>query len=165
MRISFITALISGSLIFGGTALASPGQPPSGMSPIAGSAYRMQFALCSLETINSLARTDGISVATFTPLAAATKVARLRDVGLTPSAILGCRDGLMYRDRTDLALASSRSALHQRITAEKYVAAVYALIVAMFFFWVLLHTAKVTRLRRELEQLSRRLAERVAAQS
>jgi len=135
------------------------------MSPIAGSSYRIQFALCSLETVEGFARTHGVSIATLSPLAAATRVARLRDVGLTPSAILGCRNGLLYRDRTDLALASSRSDLHDRITAEKYVAGVYALIVTTFFFWVLIHAAKVSRLRRELEQLSLLLAERAAPQS
>jgi hypothetical protein len=63
------------------------------------------------------------------------------------------------------ALDSSRSDLHERITAEKYVAGVYTLIVITFFFWVLIHTAKVARILRELEQLSRRLEERVAPQS
>ena len=77
----------------------------------------------------------------------------------------GCRAGLLYRVRNDQAVAGLRSALTQRITAEKYVVAAYGLIVIAFFTCVMIHAAKISRLGRELEVLSNDLASKVRTET
>ena len=47
------------------------------------------------------------------------------------------------------------SELSGRITAEKYVAAVYGLFVLVFFGYVMIHAAKVCRFRGEIDSLKR----------
>lgn len=131
-----------------------PGEPPPGMAPIAGSVYTAQFALCSLDTVPGLARSQHVALAKLTPAAAATRVAQMHEQDRGSAALSGCRAGLLYRAKNDEALASLRSELSDRIVAEKYVVGVYGLIVVAFFAWVVIHAARVSRLERAIEALS-----------
>ena len=65
----------------------------------------------------------------------------------------GCQGGLLYRYRTDQTITGLRSDLRVRISAEKYVAAAYLVVMLSFFVHVMIHAAKVTRLERETRQL------------
>jgi hypothetical protein len=48
--------------------------------------------------------------------------------------------------------------LNNRITAERYVAGVYLLVVAVFLAYLLIHAGKFSRLQRELAELLERPA-------
>jgi hypothetical protein len=133
-----------------GASTKSPGDPPAGMSPVAGSVFKAQFALCSLERVSRLARADHLAIEKLAPAAAATRVAQAHERDRGRAAVSGCRAGLLYRAKNDQALATLRRELSDRVVAEKYVVAVYALIVAMFFAWVVLHAARVSRLERRV---------------
>jgi hypothetical protein len=134
-------------------AAASVGDPPRAMSPIAGSIYRAQFALCSLETLNGLASKQGMSIQTLSVGGAALRLARAREGDLGSAAVRGCRNGLLYRHSHDQVVTGLRSELKSRVSAEKYVAAVYMIFTVMFFLWVLIHALKVARLNREVRAL------------
>ena len=138
-------------------AIAAPVSTPARISPIAGSIYTAEFALCSLDTIAGLGNHEGLAVGTLAPSIAAERLAKARNGDLGTAAVRGCRAGLLYRFKNDRAFTRLRSELAGRITAEKYVAGVYGLFVLAFFGYVMIHVAKVSRLGEELEALRRRL--------
>jgi hypothetical protein len=146
-------------------AVAAPGTPPAGISAIAGSIYTAQFATCSLDTIAALGRQEGLSIGTLAPGVVAERLAQARNGDLGTAAVRGCRAGLLYRLRNDRAFTRLRSELSGRITAEKYVAGVYGLFVLAFFAYVMIHVAKVSRLRQELDGLRNQLESRADAPS
>jgi hypothetical protein len=150
-------ATAAATLIVVTAALASAGDPPRGMSPIAGSIYRAQFGLCSLETLSGLASKQGVVIETLSVRAAAGRLALAREKGTSAAAVQGCRQGLLYRHAHDHLVAGLRGDLKGRIAAEKYVAAVYILFTLLFFLWVVIHAAKVARLDREVRILIDRI--------
>jgi hypothetical protein len=127
------------------------------MSPIAGSIYRAQFGLCSLETLDGLAAKQHVVIQTLSIRAAARRLALARERGTGAAAVQGCRQGLLYRHAHDQLIVGLRGDLKGRITAEKYVAAVYILFTSLFFLWVVIHAAKVARLDREVQILIDRI--------
>jgi hypothetical protein len=127
------------------------------MSPIASSIYRAQFGLCSLETLDGLAAKQHVVTQSLSVRAAATRLALARERGTSAAAVQGCRQGLLYRHAHDHLVAGLRGDLKGRITAEKYVAAVYILFTLLFFVWVVIHAAKVARLDREVRILIDRI--------
>jgi len=127
------------------------------MSPIAGSIYRAQFGLCSLETLSGLAAKQGIAIQTLSVRAAAARLALAREGGTGAAAVEGCRQGLLYRSGHDQLVSGLRGDLRSRVTAEKYVAAIYLLVTLMFFLWVFIHAAKVARLDHEVRALFDRI--------
>jgi CcmD family protein len=52
--------------------------------------------------------------------------------------------------------------LDDRIAAEKYLAAAYAVVLVVLLAYFLIHSAKVARLQRELEDFTTRFANRIA---
>jgi len=121
--------------------------------------YRAQFALCSLNTLHGLAHKLGVSIDGLSAGIAAQRLAVANERSVGRAAVLGCQRGLLYRVRTDRTIAVLRESYHSRVTAEKYVAAVYLLVVAMFFGYVLIHAAKISRLTRSVEVLSETVGE------
>jgi hypothetical protein len=137
------------------SAIAAPGDPPRGMGAVDGSIYKAQFAFCSLTTLMALARQQQEPIEGLAPRVAAARLAanKERDLGL--AAVQGCRAGLMYRFNTHQTISELRSAFHDRVIAEKYVAGAYLLVMAGFFSYLLIHAAKISRLQRDIAILGK----------
>jgi hypothetical protein len=157
-RVALVVSLLVLVGVGAGPAAAqptTPGTPPKALSPIAASVYRAQFALCSLDTIYGLAGRLGINVTSLSPERAAARLAAAKERSLGSAARIGCKGGLLYRNRTDQTIA----AYHSRLKADNYVAAAYIVIVAAFFLYVFIHALKISQLKRSLESLAARVGE------
>jgi hypothetical protein len=79
-----------------------------------------------------------------------------------PHECLGAKTAAHCITILDKALHTSRSDLHQRIVAEKYVAAAYLVVLLVLGLWFVIHAAHMGRLRREFDALSNQLVKQAA---
>jgi hypothetical protein len=65
---------------------------------------------------------------------------------------------LIYRATTDQTITGLRASFRERVDAEKYVAAVYLIVVIAFFLYVVIHASRISRLEALLKELTQRVA-------
>jgi hypothetical protein len=147
------------------SAAAATGDPPRslGLSPVAASIYEARFALCSLQSLTQLASREGENIDELSSRRAAAILAAKAERGHGRAATEGCTAGLIYRETTDQAFSNPRRDFRVPKDADKYVAPAYLVVVlAFFFFWVLIHATRVARLERMVRDLRGHLANRTS---
>jgi hypothetical protein len=116
---------------------------------------------CTMQGSRAISLHDRPGMVVAHATATVTQFARVGFVPMGAAALphecLGAKTTAHCITILDKALHSSRTDLHQRIVAEKYVAAAYLVVLLALGLWFVIHAAHMGRLRRDLEALTEQL--------